>query len=98
MIAYCYDMQKPSSGLTSAFPFQVISEKPPAVLVVMAINTEILPVRAVRRIVVMIPVLMVHSEKIPAFEIEFFSAFGADQAVDFQGLFSVVGCVGSALF
>lgn len=84
--------------MTPGFPLQVISEKPPAVLVVMTINTEILPVGAVGRVVIMIPVLMVHGKKIPVFEIEFSPAFGADQAMDFQGLFSVIGGIGSALF
>ena len=60
-------------------------------LVVMTINTEILPVRAVRRIVSMIPVFMVNRKKVPVFEVELPAAFSADQAMDFQGLFPVIG-------
>ena len=57
----------------------------------MTINTEILPVRAIRGVIPAIPVFMVYSKKIPVFEIKLSPAFGADQAVDFQGLFPVIG-------
>lgn len=66
-------------------------------LVVMTIDTEIFPVRAVRGIVPWIAVFMVYGKKIPVFEIEFSPAFGTDQAVDFQRLFPVIGR-GGALF
>jgi len=45
----------------------------------MAINTEILPVRAIRGVVPTIPVFMVYSEKLPILEIKLSPAFGADQ-------------------
>src|SRR4030042_6091915 len=64
----------------------------------MTINTEILPVRAIRGVVPTIPVFMVYSEKLPILEIKLSPAFGADQAVDFQGLFPVIGVSGSTLF
>jgi len=80
------------------FPLQIISEKPPAVLVVMTINTEVLPVGAVGGIVPVIPVFMVHRQKIPVFELELSAAFGADQSVDFQCLFPVTGACGGAFF
>ena len=64
----------------------------------MAINTEILPVRAIRWVVQAIPVFMVYSEKLPVFGIKLSPAFGTDQVVDFQGLFPVVGVSSSTLF
>ncbi len=81
-----------------AFPLEEISEKTPAVLVVMAVNTEVFPVRAIRWVVAAIPVFMVHSKKIPAFRFKLSPAFGADQAVDFQGLFPVIGDNDCTLF
>jgi hypothetical protein len=68
------------------------------VLVVMTINTEVLPVRAVRWVVPAIPVFMVYGEKLPILEIKLSPAFGADQAVDFQGLIPVISGSGSTLF
>lgn len=82
----------------SAFPLQIISEESPAVLIFMTINTEVLPVRAIRRVVIMIPILMVHSEKVPVFEIKLSPAFGTDQAVDLQGLFPVIGVSDGPIF
>ena len=81
-----------------AFPLEIVSEKPSAVLVVMAVNTEVFPVRAIRWVVAAVPVFMVHSKKIPVFRVELSPAFGADQAVDFQGLFPVIGDNGCTLF
>jgi hypothetical protein len=64
----------------------------------MTINTEVLPVRAVRWVVPAIPVFMVYSEKLPILEIKLSPAFGANKAVDFQGLLSVIGVSSSTLF
>lgn len=67
-------------------------------LVLMTINTEILPVRAVRGVVPGISVFMVYSEKIPVFGIELSPAFGAYKAMDFQGLFPVIAGSSASLF
>jgi len=77
---------------------KIISKQPSAVLVVMAIGTEVLPVGAVRRIVLVVAVFMMHCEEAPVFEIELPPAFSAYQAVDFQGLLPVIGDRGIALF
>ena len=66
------------------FPLEVISEKTPAVFIVMTVNAEIFPVRAIGWVVAAVPVFMVHSEKIPVFGFKLSPAFGADQAVDFS--------------
>ena len=64
----------------------------------MAIDAEVFPVGAVRRIVPVVAVFMMHCEEAPVFEIELPPAFGAYQAVALQGLLSVVGDRGLALF
>ena len=60
-------------------------------LIFMTVSTEVFPVRAIRRVIQMVPVFMMYGKKVPVFEIELAPAFGADQAVDFQGLFPVPG-------
>jgi len=77
--------------MSTALPFEKITQKPPAVLVFMTIDAEILPVRAVRRIIVAIPVLMMHSKKPPVFGIKFSPAFGADEPMYSERLFPVIG-------
>ena len=52
--------------------------------IIVAIYAEVLPVRSVRRIVVVIAVFMVHREQVSGLEIEFSSTFGANQAVNLQ--------------
>jgi hypothetical protein len=47
-------------------------------LVVVAINAEVLPVRAISWVVPAVPVFMVYSKKIPVFEVKLSPAFGAD--------------------
>jgi len=77
-------------GSVPAFPLKIISKKPPAVFVVMTINAEVFPVRAIRGIVHAIPVLMMYCKKIPVFEIKLSPAFSTEQSVDSQGLFPVI--------
>ena len=48
----------------------------------MAMDTEVFPVRAVRRIVVAVAVLVVDSKDVPVLFFELPAAFGADQAMD----------------
>ena len=57
----------------------------------MTINTQVLPVGAICRVIPVIPVFMVYRKKIPVLGIELSPAFGADQAVDLQGLVPVIG-------
>lgn len=57
----------------------------------MAIDAEVLPVGAVGRIVPVVAVFMMHCEEAPVFGIKLPPAFGAYQAVDLQGLLSVIG-------
>ncbi len=54
-------------------------------------NTEVLPVRAIEGVVPGIPVFMMDGQKMPVLKFELSPAFGANQAVDLQGLFPVIG-------
>ena len=59
-------------------------------LVVVTVNTEVFPVRAVRGIVGGIAVPVVDREKAALRDIEFTAALGTDQPMDPQGLGTVV--------
>lgn len=48
----------------------------------MAMDAEVLPVRAVGRVVVAVAVLVVDSQDVPVLLFELTAAFGADQSVD----------------
>ena len=54
----------------------------PTMLIVMAMDTEVLPVRAIRRVVVAVAVFVVDSKDVPVLLFELTAAFGAYQAVD----------------
>ena len=58
-------------------------------LVIMAVNAEILPVGAVRGIILGIPILVMHRQKMPVSVSEFSPALGANHAVDLQGALPV---------
>jgi hypothetical protein len=53
-------------------------------LIVMAMDTEVFPIRPVRGIVVAVAVLVVDSKDVPVLLFELPAAFGADQAVDLE--------------
>ena len=56
---------------------------------IMAVDTEIFPVGAVRRIIVVVAVFMVNGEEVSVRIIKFTGALGADETVDTERLFSV---------
>jgi hypothetical protein len=68
------------------------------VLVFVAIDTEVLPIGAVRRIISEVPVFMMNREKMSVPEFKLPPAFGADKTMDLQGLLPVIrGSRGAAL-
>ena len=69
---------------TLDFPGEIIPEQATAVLVVVAIDAEVFPVAAVRRVVVVVAVLVVHGEQVEIRRVELTCALGANPAVDFQ--------------
>jgi hypothetical protein len=63
---------------------EIITEPPAAVFVFMAVKTEVLPVGAVRRIVVVVPVFVVDGQHVSVLVVELTAALGADEAVNLQ--------------
>jgi hypothetical protein len=61
---------------------QFIGHQSPHMLVVMAVYTEVFPVRTVRGIVFVVPVLVVHGEEVAVLVIELAGALGADKTVN----------------
>jgi hypothetical protein len=78
-------LHSPSIPVTA----EIAAETPPAVLVLVAVDAEVLPVRAVGRVVVMIAVPVVNGEKVPVLFLELPSALGTDEPVNSQGLCAV---------
>jgi hypothetical protein len=60
-------------------------------LVLVAIDAQVFPVRTIGGIIQMISVFVMHRKKVPVFDIEFPPALGADQTMNLQGLFPVIG-------
>jgi len=59
------------------------------VLVVVTVDTEVLPVRSIRRVVVVIAVAVVNGEEMQSVGLELTRAFGADPTVERQGAFAI---------
>ena len=59
----------------------------------MTMGAEVLPVRAIGRVVVMIAVLVMDSQQVEAGRIKLAAAFGADRAMDLQRFSPVVGVI-----
>jgi hypothetical protein len=62
----------------------------PAVLFVMAVNTEVFPVRAVRWVVQVISVFVMDGEEVTVLVVKLSSASGADEAMDLERPFPVI--------
>ena len=58
--------------------------------IIVAINTEVLPVRTVRRIIQMVSIFVVHRQEMPCLFIEFPSALGTDKAVYLERALSII--------
>ena len=72
------------------FSWEMITENPPAVLIIVTIDAEVFPVGAIRRIISGVAVFMVDSQKMPVFGFKLPSAFGTDEPVYFKRLFPVI--------
>ena len=72
----------PERGDLFCSPAEIVSQKAPAVLVVVAVDAEILPIGPVRRIVVVVTVSVVHGQKMPVRVVEFPAALSADEPVN----------------
>lgn len=58
--------------------------------VIVAVNTEVFPVRSVGRIVKVISVFVVNRQEMPCLFVELSPAFGADEAMDLEGALSII--------
>jgi len=59
-------------------------------LIVVAVNAEVFPVAAVRRVVRVVSVPVVDGKEMEVAKVKFPSAFGADPAMKLQGAFPVI--------
>lgn len=84
------------SGLgTAGISLQVIAKEPAAVFIFMAVNTEILPVASIGRIVVVISVPVVNRQQMSVGRIKGPAALGTDQSMDGQRSFPIPFIPGS---
>ena len=65
--------------------------------ILVAVDAQVFPVRAVRRIVPAVPVFMVHSEQMPSLVVELPGALGAYESVNLERSFPVVAGRGNLL-
>ena len=79
-------------GLSSVplFTTQILAKQVPAVFILVAVHAQVFPVRAVRGIVPVVPVFMVHSQQVSIFIVELSTTFSAYKSVNTQRAFSIV--------
>ena len=70
---------------------EIVTEPAPAVLILMTIDTEIFPVRAIGGIIPAVSIPMMNGQKMPVSIFKLSSAFGANEPVLFKGLLPVTG-------
>ena len=72
-------------------PFaEIITEKSPGMLLIMTINTKVLPIWSIWWIVPVVSILVMNREKMPVLIIKLSRAFCANEPVNVQGPFSVI--------
>ncbi len=76
----------PVNGVLFVFAvtMQIIGEERPAMLVIMAVDTEVFPVAAILRVIEMVAVPVVDCEKVQIVQNKLAAAFGADPPVKFE--------------
>ncbi len=68
---------------------QILAKQPPAVFILVTVHAQVFPVRAVGRIVPIVPVFMVNGQQVASFVVELSAAFGAYESVNLQRAFPV---------
>ena len=76
----------------------MITEKAPAVLIIVTIYAEVFPIGTIRGIISGVAVFMMDGQQMSVFRFKLFSAFGADEAMYFKRLFPVIACRSASLF
>src|SRR6185369_13459926 len=86
-----------ASSKTALLPLllftQILPQHSPRMHIIVAMAAEVLPVGAVRRIVVVVPVTVMDSQEMSIRLIELPGASGADESVHAKGFLAVVGVV-----
>jgi len=54
------------------------------VLIIVAVSAQVFPVRPIRRVVVVIPVFVVHGKQVPCLDVELPGALGTDEPMNLQ--------------
>jgi hypothetical protein len=68
---------------------EIVTKSSSAVFIVMAVNTEVFPIRTIRRVIPGISILVVYCEEMSVFVIELLRALSTDEAVNLDRPFSV---------
>ena len=80
------------------FARQVIAEELSTVFVIVTVNTKILPVRPIRRVIHVVSIFMMDGQEMPRLIIKLSSTFGADETVYLQRAFPIITALGRELF
>lgn len=59
-------------------------------LIVMTVGAEVFPIAAVRRVVVVVAIFMVHGQEMQVGEVELAAALGANPPVELQGTLPII--------
>ena len=59
-------------------------------LIVVAVNAQVLPVRSIGRVVQVISVFVVYRQQMPGLFVKFSAALGTDQTMDLERSFSII--------
>ena len=68
---------------------QIVTKQPPAVFILVTVDTQVFPVRTVSGIVPAVPVFMVYSQQVAGFVVELSAALGAYEPVNIKRAFPI---------
>ena len=68
---------------------QIVAKQPPAVFILVTVDTQVFPVRAVSGIVPAVPVFMVYGQQVAGFVVELPAALSAYEPVNIQRAFPI---------
>lgn len=63
---------------------EIITKQAPAVFIVMAVGTQVLPIGTIRGIIPVIAIFMVYGQEMPVFVSKLSPTFGTDKSVNLQ--------------
>src|SRR3990172_2946041 len=68
---------------------QIVAKQPPAVFILVTVDTQVFPVRAVSGIVPAVPVFMVYGQQVAGFVVKLSAALGTYEPVNIQRAFPI---------